>query len=100
MSFLQAIIVYFVLPLLTLLTIVVFVHVILSWLVAFNVVNPRNQLVYTIGRMCASIVEPLLSPIRRILPPLGGMDLSPIILLLLIMFIRNYVIARLVYPDV
>ncbi|TRO97047.1 YggT family protein [Glycocaulis profundi] len=100
MSFLQAIIVYFVLPLLTLLTIVVFVHVILSWLVAFNVVNPRNQLVYTIGRMCASIVEPLLSPIRRILPPLGGMDLSPIILLLLIMFIRNYVIAQLIYPNV
>ena len=100
MSFLQAIIVYFVLPLLTLLTIVVFVHVILSWLVAFNVVNPRNQLVYTIGRMCASIVEPLLSPIRRILPALGGMDLSPIILLLLIMFIRNYVIAQLIYPNV
>jgi YggT family protein len=100
MSFFQAVIVYFVLPLLTLLTIVVFVHVILSWLVAFNVVNPRNQLVYTIGRMCASIVEPLLSPIRRILPPLGGMDLSPIILLLLIMFIRNYVIAQLIYPNV
>jgi YggT family protein len=100
MSFLQAIIVYFVLPLLTLLTIVVFVHVILSWLVAFNVVNPRNQLVYTIGRMCASIVEPLLSPIRRVLPPLGGMDLSPIILLLLIMFIRNYVVAQLIYPNV
>lgn len=97
MSFLQAIIVYFILPLLTLLTIVIFVHVILSWLIAFNVVNPRNQLVYTIGRVCASVVEPLLAPIRRFLPPLGGMDLSPIILLLLIMFLRNYVFADVLY---
>lgn len=97
MTFGQALIVYFALPILSLLTIVIFVHVILSWLVAFNVVNPHNQFVNIVGRTVAAIVEPLLAPIRRILPPLGGMDLSPIILLLLIMFLRNYIFADLLF---
>lgn len=97
MTFGQALIVYFALPILNLLTIVVFVHVILSWLVAFNVVNSHNQFVNIVGRTVAAIVEPLLAPIRRILPPLGGMDLSPIVLLLLIMFLRNYVFADLLF---
>jgi YggT family protein len=62
---------------------------ILSWLVAFNVVNTRNRAVYVIGDFLYRVTEPVLMPIRRILPNLGGLDLSPIIVILIIFFIRN-----------
>ena len=62
---------------------------ILSWLVAFNVVNTRNRAVYVIGDFLYRVTEPLLAPIRRILPNLGGLDLSPIIVILIIFFLRN-----------
>jgi YggT family protein len=62
---------------------------IFSWLYAFNVVNPRNQVVSAIGNMLYRLTEPALAPIRRYLPNLGGVDISPIILLLIIFFIRR-----------
>ena len=62
---------------------------ILSWLVAFNVVNTRNRAVYVIGAFLYRVTEPVLAPLRRILPNLGGLDLSPIIVILIIFFIRN-----------
>ena len=64
---------------------------ILSWLVAFNVVNDRNPIVSQIGEFLHRITEPALRPIRRILPNLGGIDISPIILILGLFFIRNLV---------
>ncbi len=62
---------------------------ILSWLVAFNVINTRNRFVYAVGDFLYRITEPALAPIRRILPNLGGIDLSPVVLILLLIFIRN-----------
>ncbi len=62
---------------------------VLSWLVAFNVVNTRNRAVYVIGDFLYRITEPALRPIRRVIPNFGGMDVSPIVLILLIFFIRN-----------
>ncbi|WP_353858162.1 YggT family protein [Azospirillum formosense] len=62
---------------------------VLSWLVAFNVVNTRNRAVYVIGDFLYRITEPVLRPIRRVLPNMGGLDLSPIAVILLIFFIRN-----------
>jgi YggT family protein len=62
---------------------------ILSWLVAFNVINTSNRLVYTIGDFLNRITEPALRPIRRIVPNLGGIDISPMILILLLIFLRN-----------
>ncbi|WP_373087195.1 YggT family protein [Sneathiella sp.] len=64
-------------------------NAILSWLVAFNVVNTSNQFVATIGRFLYRITEPPLRPIRRIIPSMGGLDVSPIILILLLIFLRN-----------
>jgi YggT family protein len=61
---------------------VIIAGAILSWLIAFNVVNPRNQFVAGIGRFTYSLTEPALRQIRRFLPSLGGVDLSPIALLL------------------
>ncbi|HEV2558780.1 MAG TPA: YggT family protein [Microvirga sp.] len=64
---------------------------ILSWLVAFNVVNSRNPVVSQIGEFLYRITEPVLRPIRNILPNLGGIDVSPIILILGLFFIRNLI---------
>jgi len=62
---------------------------IFSWLYAFNVVNPRNQFVGMVGDFLFRATEPALRPIRRFIPDLGGIDISPIILLLIIYFIRQ-----------
>ncbi|HLS69566.1 MAG TPA: YggT family protein [Kiloniellales bacterium] len=62
---------------------------VLSWLVAFNVVNTSNRLVYLVGDFLNRITEPALRPIRRVMPDLGGIDISPMILILLLIFLRN-----------
>ena len=72
---------------------------VLSWLIAFNVVNTRNQFVAMIGDFLYRITEPVLRPIRRLLPNLGGIDVSPVILILIIMFLES-VIIRYIYPNV
>jgi YggT family protein len=72
---------------------------ILSWLIAFNVVNTRNQFVSAVAEFLYRITEPVLAPVRRFLPSLGGLDISPIILILIIMFIQR-VIAYYIYPNV
>jgi YggT family protein len=63
--------------------------VVLSLLVSFNVVNTGNRIVYTIGDFLHRITEPLLRPIRSILPNLGGIDISPMVLILALYFIRD-----------
>ena len=72
---------------------IIIASAVFSWLYAFNVVNPRNQIVSTIGNFLFRITEPALRPIRRVLPDLGGIDISPIILLLIIFFIRQFLIT-------
>ena len=72
---------------------------VLSWLIAFNVVNTRNQVVAMVADFLFKITEPVLRPIRSILPNLGGIDVSPVILILLIFFLQN-VIVRYIYPNV
>jgi len=62
---------------------------VLSWLVTFNVVNTHNRVVSTIGEFLYRITEPALAPIRRYLPSLGGIDLSPVVLILLLIFLRS-----------
>lgn len=61
---------------------VVFVTVIMSWLIGFNVINRHNQFVDTVWRTCLSLTEPALRPIRNMMPNLGGLDISPIVLLI------------------
>jgi len=78
---------------------IVIAAAIFSWLVAFNVVNTRNQFVGAIGEFLYRITEPALRPIRNMLPNLGGIDISPVILFLIIAFIR-YVIALYILPNV
>lgn len=84
---------------LSLYTYVLIGSAIFSWLYAFNVVNPRNQFIATIGQILYNLTEPALRPIRRFVPSLNGLDLSPIVLLLGIFLLQN-VIIRYVYPNV
>ncbi len=72
---------------------------ILSWLIAFNVVNTRNQFIAAVGEFLYRITEPVLAPIRNRLPNLGGLDLSPIVVILIIIFLQR-VIGYYVYPYV
>ncbi|MEK9673203.1 MAG: YggT family protein [Rhodospirillaceae bacterium] len=75
---------------------VVIIGVVLSWLVAFNVVNTSNKFVYTVGDFCYRATEPLLGRIRRLLPNLGGLDISPVLLILALIFLKEF-IFRLSY---
>ena len=77
----------------------IIVIAIMSWLITFNVINVHNDLVRAIWNALNGITEPALRPIRRVLPNLGGLDLSPIVLLLIIFFIER-VIRYNVYPMV
>ena len=65
------------------------ISVIMSWLVSFNIINTSNQFVYTVGNFLHRITEPVLRPIRRIVPNLGGIDISPVVLILVLIFARN-----------
>jgi YggT family protein len=72
---------------------------ILSWLIAFNVVNTRNQFVASVAEFLYKITEPVLRPIRNMMPNFGGLDISPIIVILIIILIEK-VIDRYIYPNV
>lgn len=74
--------------LIELVTWAVIISAVLSWLFAFNVINGSNAFVASVARTLDAITDPLLRPIRKILPPLGGIDLSPIVLILGLQFIR------------
>lgn len=78
---------------------VIIASAIFSWLYAFNVVNPRNQVVSMIGNALYQMTEPLLRPIRRFMPQMGGLDLSPIVLLLAIFLVQRLIVLY-VYPVV
>jgi YggT family protein len=71
---------------------------ILSWLIAFNVVNPYNQFVRSLWDLFNRITEPFLRPIRRMLPDMGGIDVSPVVLILILVFIRVVVIRGWLMP--
>ncbi|MEM6414432.1 MAG: YggT family protein [Pseudomonadota bacterium] len=73
---------FVVMSLIQLYTFVIIVGVIMSWLISFNVINGRNQFVDAIYRTYYALTEPVLGPIRRALPDLGGIDISPVILLI------------------
>lgn len=66
-----------------------FIFIIMGWLVQFNVINAQNRFVYLVMDFLYRVTEPLLRPIRNVMPNLGGLDLSPIVLVLALSFIRS-----------
>lgn len=87
--------VYFLHPILTLLFFVLLVYVVFGWLIVGGVVSLHNQTVRQIYSLLESVVEPLARPLRRIIPPLGQLDLSVFVLFLLIIFVRDWLLPVL-----
>lgn len=71
---------------------IIIASAILSWLIAFNVVNTQNRVVYLIADALYRMTEPALRPIRQVMPNLGGLDISPVILILILIFLRDVVL--------
>lgn len=78
---------------------IVIAMIIMSWLISFNVINTRNAFVEGLWRVLNQLTEPVLRPIRKIMPNISGLDLSPIILFIIIFFIQR-IIAYYIYPNV
>ena len=70
---------------------IVIINAILSWLVAFNILNTQNRFVFSVLDTTYKLTDPALNKIRRFFPPFGSVDLSPVVLILFLMFIRNLV---------
>ncbi|MGB9151618.1 MAG: YggT family protein [Alphaproteobacteria bacterium] len=70
---------------------VIIIGAALSWLVAFGIVNSYNRVVHVVGDLTTRITEPLLAPIRRVIPAVGGLDLSPLVLIFIIYFIQSFI---------
>lgn len=84
---------YFIIDsILGLLVLAMILSAVLSWLVAFDVINLRNRFVYQLARFLDAVTDPLLRPFRRFIPPLGGVDITPIIVILLIQGVRGYLL--------
>jgi YggT family protein len=92
-------IVYVLIQIISLYRYILIIAAIFSWLIAFNVVNTRNQFISAVAEFLYRITEPLLGPIRRRLPNFGGLDISPIILFFLLLLIEIY-LPDYVYPFV
>jgi YggT family protein len=88
---------HFIAMVITLYIWVVIISAIMSWLIAFDVVNRRNRVVYTIADGMYRLTDPALRPIRNILPDLGGVDISPVVLILGLIFIRDVVLLSWLY---
>ena len=78
---------------------VLLIMIILSWLISFNVINTRNQFVEAVWRVVNQLTEPVLRPIRRMLPNFSGLDLSPLVAFLLIFFLQS-IIGYYIYPAI
>lgn len=86
--------------LLSLLIWAIIISAILSWLVAFDVINLRNRFVYSVSRFLDAVTAPVLRPFQKIIPPLGGVDISPIIVILLLQGINRFLLPLIFAPLV
>ena len=92
---------YFVIGgLLTLLVWAIIISAILSWLVAFDVINLRNRFVYNVAHFLDAVTRPILRPVQKIIPPLGGVDISPIIVILILQGFRQYLLPMIFSPII
>ena len=91
---------YVVSGLMTALVWAIIISAVMSWLVAFDVINLRNQFVYNISRFLDAVTRPVLRPFQRFIPPLGGVDITPIIALLVIQGAQMYLLPLIFQPLV
>jgi YggT family protein len=73
-------------------------NAILSWLIVFEVVNLRNRAIYQISRFLDALTRPILRPVQKIIPPFGGVDISPIIVMIVLIGIQLYIVPMIFAP--
>lgn len=95
MSFAQSIVLYFIIPVLSVARWLIIIEIILSWVVAFGIAQ-RGGMVSQLAAGLSRFTDPILAPFRRIIPPMGGLDLSPIAALLLILWLEQYFFGQIV----
>ncbi len=83
--------------LLGLIIVVLIIHVVISWLVAFEIVSRRNPMIESVWRFTTAITNPMLRPLRRLIPPIAGVDLSVLVLVLVLALLRDSVLPWFVY---
>jgi len=98
MSLLASLIQFFIQPLLSLILLIFFVYVILSWLFTLNIVSPSNPTARQIYGILSSVVEPIVAPFRRIIPPLGNFDMGFFFAAMLLYWISRYLIPGIILP--
>jgi YggT family protein len=76
------------------------VNAILSWLVAFDVVNMRNRYIYQFSRFLDAVTRPILRPVQRIIPPFGGVDITPVIVIIVLIGIQRYILPLIFGPII
>src|ERR1700749_3273361 len=91
--------IYFIVnALLELIILAMIVNAIFSWLIAFDVVNLRNRFIYQLTRFLDAVTRPILRPVQRIVPPFGGVDISPIIVILVLVGIQRSLLPLIFAP--
>ena len=96
MTIAQSLIIFFILPALNIYLWIIIARIIFSWLISFNIVNLRNPLMYQIYNFIEIVTEPVMAPFRRLIPAIGGLDLSPILIFFVIQWISWFLQARIV----
>jgi YggT family protein len=86
--------------LLNLLVLAIIISAVLSWLVAFDVINLRNRFVYNVANFLDAVTRPVLRPVQKIIPAIGGVDISPIIVLLIIQGVRRFLLPLIFAPII
>jgi YggT family protein len=89
---------YIVDALLGLIILALVVNAILSWLIAFDVVNMRNRFIYQFTRVLDAVTQPILRPVQKIIPPFGGVDISPIIAIIVLVGIQRFILPLIFAP--
>ena len=88
--------IYVIIQILELYLWIIIIGAVLSWLVAFDVVNRHNRLVFSVSDFCSRLTEPVLSRIRRVIPSVNGIDLSPIALIFIIIFLQRLIAGAMI----
>jgi YggT family protein len=89
---------YIIDALLGLIILALVVNAILSWLIAFDVVNMRNRFIYQFTRFLDAVTQPILRPVQKIIPPFGGVDISPIIVIIVLVGIQRFILPLIFAP--
>ena len=97
MTFPQSIIAHFLIPIISAYVFLLFIYIIMGWLTAFGVINMRNPNVRQIYMILERIANFTLDPIRRFIPPIGGLDFSPIVAILILWWVQDYILADLLF---